>query len=762
MVAGSSDAEQLFLDALQTKTGAKQWPKIAELIQTRNSHAVVVEALSKTIDGLGKNKNSKLRIPLVAQLLGSCTVPLSPQYVRSQLGVSDAMRRKAVSIYTGRTKITQESKKKIETRLDASYDSTGRPHLRLHSMVQNITEEFFKEHTHLDSDTGARASLTRKLTLPKWELSSIFFAQYPALLRTYAHHCPPIVEGKILTKLQRDVQTALYVASRPGFDEITEFKERKQRADKRYLDLLARKILIRNKVPVPIQQTGAKRLPESFAPETHEITPPSDVPFWNILEERKVRYTVVEHATRCPIHDDGPSKQKQLDIVVEELRVLQELVSKNGGLYTKDMATRKQELLSAKRNLDKALQRYHWHCRQYEIQRQKVKAIEKALKVGECVLYRDFVNDHDESGAKICNLVFVLRQRVEADGPLITTNIHNIADAESCDAFFNADCCDFHFQKGDSTHSGLFDNITRITIVGDHGPHFSALETIYNETTFHKKYGKLVRSIFLCSYHAYNRCDGAGVVPKRLSMQAQREGAGPLGASQYVHSVNMSRYQNHVAFFFPEINRGVDLFPELEHHTNLRSMCDFRYYYVGADGERRYEAGVACIKYVSDDTEAYQVVDLVKRKSMCEMCDLCSQELQRPVRHGVEGISCPYLKKLSSENVGMTMDRTKLAEPDPARIIGPQIVKRSHKRKRKAPDRKGAVRRMESQGSVYRFQCKSALCDRQFKTARGANRHMGQVHKNEELKQYEIPVVKRRRAPLKSTTRPGGMSCVRM
>jgi hypothetical protein len=53
-------------------------------------------------------------------------------------------------------------------------------------------------------------------------------------------------------------------------------------------------------------------------------------------------------------------------------------------------------------------------------------------------------------------------------------------------------------------------------------------------------FGKTVHSIFLCSYHAYNRCDGAGVVPTRLAAQLKRDGRGPVGAAAYARMGNSS------------------------------------------------------------------------------------------------------------------------------------------------------------------------------------------------------------------------------
>ena len=224
-----------------------------------------------------------------------------------------------------------------------------------------------------------------------------------------------------------------------------------------------------------------------FDPAQYIITAPTEKTFFLVLFKRKIKYTRVENATRCPIHDEGPNQIKQLEIVNHNLCCLNlEVVDR----LTDTQAAKKQKLLSAKRKLDKQVRHYTLHCAQYETQRKKVQDIEVALKPGECVLYRDYVNDHDEAGDKVCNLVLVLRQRLKEGEELVTTNIHNFGDEESCDKYWTADIFDFHFARGDAHHSGLLDGITKVTIVGDHGPHFSANETIFNESTFFTKYSK--------------------------------------------------------------------------------------------------------------------------------------------------------------------------------------------------------------------------------------------------------------------------------
>ena len=246
---------------------------------------------------------------------------------------------------------------------------------------------------------------------------------------------------------------------------------------------------------------------------------------------------------------------------------------------------------------------------------------------------------------------------------------------------------------------------------------------MFNETTFFAKYNKAVESIFLCSYHAYNRCDGAGVVPKRLSKQAQREGAGPIGGASYAHAVNMSNYLNHVAFHFDQVNRSEYVFSsELQEYTNMRKMCHFQYHYIDAHGAVAHEPGIVLVKMTSDDALSFQVIDMVRRQPEQAMCPRCSNHHQRPVQHNVEKSQCTLPPVV-------VLDRTSLAFPDPNRLRGPQVVK------------KGATKRKKSKGSrkqkvAKAFVCRSTFCAKDYGTLSGVNRHMAQMHPKENLCEY--------------------------
>ena len=97
------------------------------------------------------------------------------------------------------------------------------------------------------------------------------------------------------------------------------------------------------------------------------------------------------------------------------------------GVYTEAQALRKHKLTKLCRELDSAVNLYHIHLEQYALQRSEVQSIEQNLGVDEAVVYRDYVNDHDERGQKVCNLVLVIRSRLEEGKPVETITYTTLA-----------------------------------------------------------------------------------------------------------------------------------------------------------------------------------------------------------------------------------------------------------------------------------------------------------------------------------------------
>ena len=255
----------------------------------------------------------------------------------------------------------------------------------------------------------------------------------------------------------------------------------------------------------------------------------------------------------CPLHDKGPLWELQLQKVNAQLAS----VAETHADFLK--------LQKNQRDLRTKVARYHRHLEQYSKCRDAVKAVETSLRVGDgrCVLYRDFVNCYNERGTKVKNLVLVKLTRGE-DRDLVVEKIHNFCtDKESgCDAYYVADVFRHHMTTEEKGGSGLFDDIKEIFLAGDHGPHFASVQTVYNESTLWTKWGKLVHPMFLCSYHAYNRCDGAGVTVKREAESCARNNCGPITAENYAHLMNTGSTFDTYSFCFNTIDRGDDVFPK--------------------------------------------------------------------------------------------------------------------------------------------------------------------------------------------------------
>ena len=737
-----ADAE--FAKCLQTSAGRQMYPALANPIQGNEKLQTVVKAMAGTlldlravkpvvnVHGLGAaaspvlpviTRNSAVAAPLVAMLF-SHAPGLKPAEFAQHLGLNPGYVRTAM--FQAKQRAEGSGKPTV---LDMKQDNQREGKLTCHILLQEIINDFFVSETCVFS--GQSRNL-RRLFRTKKELRCRFIASYPQLLREKAAISPELLRptshlATRYTKLQASALAAVWAAKQPGFSEQREYDSRRVEVDDAELDeRVSRRLArlgIRNKVAKVLPKLQNRSV-AGFDASAYTITVPAEETFWAVLEHHKVRFSQVHNPTQCPIHDKGPEQEALMPLIVAELLEL----AKVGD--SKAVARRK-ELVGQLREVRAQVALYRQHLVQYETQRKKIQQLEEDLKPGEGLIYRDFVNDHDESGAKVCNLQLVLVERKVTDGPLVLVNLANFADKEACDAWFTADVFDFHLSRGDNHHPGLFDHLNKLYICGDHGPHFSANNTILNETTFFRRYGKTLHCVFLCSYHAYNRCDAAGVVPKRLASQLKREGRGALGAEAYAHMVNTSPYSNHVAFFFASINRNASVFAaEATKLPHARQACDLVYHHVTVDGACVREEGVVWFKMVSDSAVAYQLHDLLPREGKY-MCEQCSNALQVPLFH-VLPADCPR----TTMPVNLEKQRAVLVTPDPSRLEGFQMATKNRPRQPKA----GQSMRNASSKAAGEFPCKNALCTMlHYRSARGANRHMAKAHKDESLLPYPVP-----------------------
>ena len=151
------------------------------------------------------------------------------------------------------------------------------------------------------------------------------------------------------------------------------------------------------------------------------------------------------HRHPCKKHNEGPAKEAQLELVLKRLAIIKSFES-----LSDEQQAQLRLLVAVQKELLLEVSLYHLHLKQYHTARVNVKKIEMNLKVGEALVYRDFVNQHSVTGGKVMNLVLSVLQRKEAGGPLFVTTIHNVCtdkETMSSDAAFVADVFDFHLQK---------------------------------------------------------------------------------------------------------------------------------------------------------------------------------------------------------------------------------------------------------------------------------------------------------------------------
>ena len=98
-------------------------------------------------------------------------------------------------------------------------------------------------------------------------------------------------------------------------------------------------------------------------------------------------------------------------------------------------------LRSRRDKLDIDVRKYELHMRQFETARSEVKKIEKNLEVGECLIYRDFVNQYTPDG-KMVNLVLVVMWRTSPGAELNVLKINHFCSdhqTNGATSFFVAD-----------------------------------------------------------------------------------------------------------------------------------------------------------------------------------------------------------------------------------------------------------------------------------------------------------------------------------
>lgn len=547
---GGSNQDELTAAAVKFKVGQKVFPKLAAMTRVVDELTLLKERVSSAIAATGRHSRSSV----IKELTGG----LPKTFCLEQLGLTEAEMKRSREARTN-----QASDDSFMTK---NY-SSGVKRSKITELESSMLKKFFENTTAVLS--GA-SRLTRNLEMKQHEWADELFSLYPTYLRKLAFDNPNALkenqggEEKRLTKFQASIRAAVAQATQPGFDVIREQDERRKDSQARYARQLAVKDgRLRQHTPAELQAAKRKRQEEKsslteskFDPLNYEIRGVKFSEFLSFLEDSRLRYTKFTSPHPCPLCDDGPT---------DEI-VLKELLSQEVELK-KENKPAPPELTQKIRKLLPKVKNWRLHQDQMATARAVVKAKLAELQVGEVGVTRDFVNHHDHSGGHVKCLHFVLQWRDEADGPLRLLKLRNYCSdtkSMSTDSYFTADAMDLHLKPG-----GWFDNFHTVYFFGDHGPHFSSAATMYNESTCYRRYDKEIHLLFLASYHAFGRADGAGAEDKRSAKQDLRSGFARLGAKSYTDMTNESNDPRSMAYELPQINRYVFSPPHTTHLLTL-------------------------------------------------------------------------------------------------------------------------------------------------------------------------------------------------
>ena len=394
----------------------------------------------------------------------------------------------------------------------------GRP--TIGALETAVIVEFFHSNTFVRS--GAK-TLTRRMALSQSEMYALYRAHYPMMCRRAASLAEAALYGPMCSHLLKQVTIANKMSQVEGWSEIEETERRVRYYDSLLDDLKVDRALF--------NAATLQKLPVTEDPDGIEAR--STNTFWSILSRAKVRFRRSEPIYNCKIHleadkhiRDLAKAQDELAKIRAELTVAESAVPVNASEVLKlsnAVLPLRQKVADEQKHVEIA----RVHQVHYETARKYVKTIEMNLSPGEVLIFRDFVNQYNEDKKKVNNLVFVIiRPSPDGVGNIIDY-VDNFAQAK-CDASFHAFALDFLFQRSD-----LFPPNTTVYISGDHGPHFWCWDTLAYQSTVFGKYGLKLIIVGLCSYHAYNRCDGHGAYIKKAARAEQLRGAGPTTPAEF-------------------------------------------------------------------------------------------------------------------------------------------------------------------------------------------------------------------------------------
>jgi hypothetical protein len=591
---------------------------------------------------------------------------------------------------------------------------------------ETVLKKFFEETTIVYS--GTKSSL-RTLPCNEWQWEAQLYAEFPRLLRLYALAFPRVLdptygqkkytkgEGRVLgwTAFKANILAAVAQGDTMDFEPDKELRDRRAAATARYN--IGRARHGGQLPPETVAEKEARKTTQTkrtldyedastFSPTGHEVRPCSFATFKNFLKRRNCRFTTHEKAHPCNTCEEGPL----LELALPAL-------TKRAAAYTTIDEEVPAKLRQQIRITITKLGVYKLHKAQLETGRKELNKKAADLLPGEALILRDFVNHHDLTGKKINCLHWVVQWRTTIGGPLHLLKLrHYCSDSmsQSCSAHYNSDVEAFHFKPAGDHNPGLFSKlgIHKVYIGGDHGPHFACFDSLYHEASCKILYGMEVELMWLTSYHAYNRCDGAGAEDSTSHNTDTRGGLPREGAAAWTDMTNESNDQRSWAYHFPSIAQNSDTFPtDLNRgikHVKKWSNVIFL----------DHASGPGLLKYrliSGEGNWTYADLHPSARAHGPWLCDSCSTKAQDQVFHDLES-TCP-----SPVDCHLLPIHFVPVVPDPDRILGDQV-------------RRGAAARKKPKAIKYpcKFGCTTETGKPlSARSVTAANAHMQKKHSKE-------------------------------
>jgi hypothetical protein len=418
---------------LDDKTLASQLPGTAAARLAREN--AIREPMGDLVRQMPEK--SRHRAPLVqAMSKGKSAV-----WVSQNLGLGDSYRRKLERL--------QKDARKYALTMEGIGPGDKLQRIRIVPEEIEIHLDWSKESMVVKSGTE-----TFKLLEQKQMFADTYDATYPQLVRILVQRAPQHrapIDCKHMTRLHKNIESSLWIAQQPGFEEGKAAAE------------LQRGLLRRLKRSG--DEAESEPLPPvalaDFDPSMWVVRAHCHKWLWNLLWENHCRFIVVRKPYECTICLEGPVSKKRLDAVLVKLAAMAE----------SDDVRAVQDLQFKQRQLTKLVEKYDWHLGQLVKQRPHVVNRDAYLtqNLRACTIYEDFGAFYDILGDKVLDLCFVIRYADEF-GNIRYKELHSFNKTEdflSEDSFFTRAAWFHHLLR-----SGELDRWDDLMVARDGGAHF--------------------------------------------------------------------------------------------------------------------------------------------------------------------------------------------------------------------------------------------------------------------------------------------------